>query len=226
MKTMYRVLILSVTASSFQGCSNDNDFVAPPPPPPAMATFEVTVDNLTNAQPLSPAAVVAHQPGYSIFTVGAPASAGLEELAEGGDNAALLAEAGEAAIVLASASGGAPIGPAGSETLSFEVLESDVANLEISVATMLVNTNDAFSAISAVPISNLAVGDSWTATTIAYDAGTEANSEAATDIPGPAGGGGWSGHHGPGASPAALRRSLRTLMVRGVSSANARTCVP
>ena len=33
----------------------------PPPPPPAMASFDVTVTNLTNAQPLSPVAVIAHQ---------------------------------------------------------------------------------------------------------------------------------------------------------------------
>ncbi|MCH9696244.1 MAG: spondin domain-containing protein [Gammaproteobacteria bacterium] len=161
----------------------------PPPPPPAMASFDVTVINLTNAQPLSPAAVIGHQDGYSVFTVGTAATAGLEQMAEGGDNTALLAEATADANVLASSSGAAPIGPAGSETITIEVLESDVANLRMSIATMLVNTNDAFSAVNGMSFAGMAVGDSMTLDTIAYDAGTEADSEEAIHIPGPAGGG-------------------------------------
>ena len=82
-----------------------------------------------------------------------------------------------------------PIGPAGSETVSIEVLESDVANLRISVATMLVNTNDAFSALDAMDVSSMAIGDTIMVELVAYDAGTEADTEAASDIPGPAGGG-------------------------------------
>lgn len=189
MKTLYRFLLVATTATWLHGCDNDDVIAPPPPPPPAMASFEVTVDNLMNAQPLSPVAVVAHQPGYSIFTIGDPATTGLEEMAEGGDNTTLLTDAAGDVNVLTTVSGGAVIGPAGSETVMFDVLESDVADLEISVASMLVNTNDAFSAIVAAPASGLAVGDSWSTAAIAYDAGTEANSEIAADIPGPAGGG-------------------------------------
>lgn len=174
------------------GCGNDNAVTAPtppPPPPPAMASFEITVENLTNAQPLSPVAVIAHRSGYSVFAIGNPATSGLEKLAEGGDNTALLTDAAANVDVFATASGSTPIAPAGLETVTLSVLESDLAALEISMASMLVNTNDAFSAISVLQPGDLSVGDNWSAVSIAYDAGTEANSEAAADIPGPAGGG-------------------------------------
>ncbi len=185
------VLALALSGAVLAGCSSDNDFVPPPPPPPppAMATFEVTVDNLTNAQPLSPVAVIAHATGYEVFGIGTAATAGLEEQAEGGDNTALLAEAGADGNVRTTASGAGPIGPGGTETITIEVLESDVATLRISTSSMLVNTNDAITALNAVDVSALAVGTSMTWRTIAYDAGTEANTEEAAHIPGPAGGG-------------------------------------
>jgi len=160
-----------------------------PPPAPVTATFEVTVSNLSNAQPLSPIAVIAHQDAFSVFTVGSPASAGLETLAEGGDNSALLAEADAAAGTGDTASGAAPIGPAGSETVSLTLNEADLGPSTISVSTMLVNTNDAITGVNAVPLAGMQVGDSVSMRTIAYDAGTEANTEQAAHIPGPAGGG-------------------------------------
>ncbi len=91
-----RLLLLIVGSIGLHACDNDDTAVVqppPPPPPPAMADFAVTVTNLTNAQPLSPVAVIGHSEGFSVFTVGSPASPGLEELAEGGANATLIAEA-------------------------------------------------------------------------------------------------------------------------------------
>jgi hypothetical protein len=162
--------------------------MTPTPPPPAMASFDVTVSNLTNAQPLSPVAVIAHQSGYAVFEIGSAASAGLEELAEGGDNTELLAEADADAMVAGSASGASPIGPAGSETVTVDVLDSDRSGLRISIATMLVNTNDAFTSLNAA-VESMAVGDVLSFYGVAYDAGTEADTEMAVHIPGPAGGG-------------------------------------
>ncbi len=54
---------------------------------------------------------------------------------------------------------------------------------------MLVNTNDAFTGMTAINISDLAIGDNITMLAVAYDAGTEGNSEVAETIPGSAGGG-------------------------------------
>ena len=186
-----RLLALGLGATLIAACGSDNNNPPPPPPPPppAMATFDVTVTNLTNGQPLSPLAVIAHQDGYAVFAVGAAATAGLEMLAEGGDNTALIAEAGADAAVIATASGAAPIGPAGSETVSITVPESELPGLAVSVSAMLVNTNDAVTGINGASVADMQVGDSTTWQAIAYDAGTEANTEAAIHIPGPAGGG-------------------------------------
>jgi len=135
-------------------------------------------------------AVIAHQSGYAVFSVGSAATAGLEVLAEEGDNADLLAEADADAMVVVSVAGAAmPIGPAASETVTIEMLASELPDLLLSVSTMLVNTNDAFTGINGVPIGAMAVGDVLTRDGVAYDAGTEADSEEAADIPGPAGGG-------------------------------------
>jgi hypothetical protein len=174
------------------GCDSDNNGNiggTVVPPPPAIATFEVTVNNLTNGQPLSPVAVIAHQSGYAVFTVGDAATAGLETLAEGGDNSALIAEADADAMVMVTASGAAPIGPAGSETISIEVLQSDLPGLGVSISTMLVNSNDAITGLNGAAIADMMAGDTISWRTIAYDSGTEANTESAAHIPGPAGGG-------------------------------------
>ncbi len=191
-KSILAIKIL-VGALLISGCSSSDDDPAPvpdpAPAPPATTSFEVTVSNLTNAQPLSPVAIIAHQDGYAVFAVGTPATVGLETLAEGGDNSALIGEADADARVLATASGTAPIGPAGSETIMFEVLESELNGLLLSTSTMLVNTNDAITGSNSVDIGGMAVGDVMSLRTIAYDAGTEANTELAIHIPGPAGGG-------------------------------------
>lgn len=192
-RTCRHYLLILFSALFVQACDNNNATPAPPPPPPppppAMASFDVTVTNLTNAQPFSPVAVIAHNDGYSVFTIGAPATVGLEMLAEGGDNAMLLGDADADAAVLTTGSGAAPIGPGGSETVTIDVLESDLPGLLISVSTMLVNTNDAITGVNGIDVSGLATGDTWTGRGPAYDAGTEANTELAGEIPGPAGGG-------------------------------------
>lgn len=178
---------------SLTACDNDSASIIaappPPPPPPPMVSFDVTVTNLTNAQPLSPIAVIAHQSGYSFFAIGSPATTGLEEMAEGGDNTALLAEADADAMVTVTTSGAAPIGPAASEVVTIDLPESELPGLRISVATMLVNTNDAFSGLNGMQVGGMAVGDVLNIRSIAYDSGTEADSEEAASIPGPAGGG-------------------------------------
>jgi len=189
-----RLLLAGCVTIVAAACDSDSNGGAvvpppPPPPPPAMASFEVTVTNLTNGQPMSPVAVIAHQTGYAIFTVGAAATAGLETLAEGGDNSALIAEADADAQVTTSASGAAPIGPAGSETITVDVLQSNLPGLNISVSTMLVNTNDAITGLNGASVADMMAGDSLSWRTIAYDSGTEANTESAAHIPGPAGGG-------------------------------------
>ena len=187
---LFGATLIALLASA---CDSDGNGLGgtttPPPPAPTMASFEVTVNNLSNAQPLSPIAVIAHPESYAVFEIGQPATAGLETLAEGGDNSALLAEADGVAGIGDTASGAAPIGPAGSETVSVSFDDTNLGTMFISVSTMLVNTNDAITGVNAVALADMAVGDSVSMRTIAYDSGTEANTETAATIPGPAGGG-------------------------------------
>ena len=186
-----KTLLIALAATALAACDSSDSVTpfVPAPPPPPTATFEVTVSNLTNGQPLSPVGVIAHADGYAVFSIGAAATVGLEQLAEGGDNSFLLSEADADANVFATASGAAPIGPGGRETISIEVLQSDLANMRLSTSTMLVNTNDAITMLNAVDLSAMASGDVISQRTIAYDAGTEADTELAAHIPGPAGGG-------------------------------------
>lgn len=184
-----RPIIVTALALALVACGNDDNdpvnMVEPEPTPeptPVTYSYEVTIQNLTNAQPVSPVAVVLHNEG-TLWEVGAAASTALELMAEGGDNSELLALAN----VLSSASGSAPIGPGASESITVSI--DDNAESKLSVATMLVNTNDAFTGWSSLDLSAMAVGDSWTGMGKVYDAGTEMNSEAMGTMPGPADGG-------------------------------------
>ncbi|MGI9274735.1 MAG: spondin domain-containing protein [Endozoicomonas sp.] len=152
--------------------------------------YQVQIINLTAGQPLSPVAVIAHDDNYRMFSIGDAASSGLEVLAEGGDNSGLIDEA-SAAGAFAHASGDSPVAPGATDTLTVTIDGSQQENAEISVVTMLVNTNDAFTGVSSIDVSGLGVGvdDSVTLYGVTYDSGTEANSEAAGTIPGPADGG-------------------------------------
>ncbi len=162
--------------------SNNNDEVMVTPPPPIIYSYEISVTNLTQAQPMSPIAVMLHNDG-DFWQVGTSASTALEKLAESGDNSELL----DNNIILVGKSG-AGILPAGmSETIMLDIQDNIPAKL--SLATMLVNTNDAFTGINALAIENLAVNESISVFTSSYDAGTEKNSELMATIPGPAAGG-------------------------------------
>jgi hypothetical protein len=191
---MQRILMSVAAACLLAACDDgsirmpDNtpdDTATPTPAPVNPASFDVTATNLTRGQPLSPLAVLIHDSGQAVFRIGEPASAGLELLAEGGDNSELLDEIDGAA----EASGGAPIGPGDSETLTLELADDQTGGLSLSVISMLVNTNDAITGLNGIALAGMAVGDSMTYTAVAYDAGTEANNELAGTIPGPADGG-------------------------------------
>ena len=160
-------------------CGGDDD----------MATFELTVTNITSAQPFSPLTAIAAADEFQIFQLDEPASEALEQIAEGGDNSLLLANAEDDEQVFGTASGMGAVMPGMSETLTLSIPVEDLDNAYLSAVTMLVNTNDAITALHDIALSSLAVGDSQRIMTRAYDAGTEANSEAAGTIPGPADGG-------------------------------------
>ncbi|WP_462166077.1 spondin domain-containing protein [Pseudoalteromonas sp. GB43] len=175
------LIILALSAGlAACGDSDNNEVEVTDPVMPVMSyEFTVQVTNLTNAQPLSPIAAIAHSEGM-LWQIGEPASAALELMAEGGDNSELLATD----FAMASSSAESPLPPGEQVTLMLSTEQLD--SLKISLATMLVNTNDAFTGLNAIDVSSLAVNESLSRTSFAYDAGTEANSEALGTIPGPA----------------------------------------
>jgi len=146
------------------------------------AEYEVTVKNLTNAQPFSPLTVLLHDTDAP-WSVGESASDALENIAESGDNSELIASSFVDSY--ASSDGVLAFGQSTTVTVS---TNAGSANY-LSLVTMLVNTNDAFTGLNKIDISELAVNDSLTYSRGAYDAGTEANSEEAGTIPGPVDGG-------------------------------------
>lgn len=160
------------------GSDSDNDDT---PDEVTSANYEITIKNITNSQPLSPVAVLMHSQPYRVWSIGSEASVALEELAEGGSNAALLALTDDTKQAMASGAGA--IMPGTSETLSV-TLNNPTADTYLSVSTMLVNTNDAFIGVTGLQIANLEMGESTTLSLAVYDAGTEANSELVNTIPG------------------------------------------
>ena len=172
------------TLVSLSACSdNDNDAMDTPEPPPVPVPtpdYRVTVTNLPANQPMSPIALIRHQAGMTVWQTGEPASLPLETLAESGDSAGFADMEGIDALV----KGQGILAPGMTESIELKLSPDEVAS--ISLLTMLVNTNDAFAGVNSVSLMDLAVNATVKFNSIAYDAGTEANSEAKGSIPGPA----------------------------------------
>ena len=182
------------------------------------ARFEVTITNLTRGQQFTPILVAAHKSNVKLFELGKPASIELATLAEEGNPAplaaALAALPGTGQVV----TGSGLTNPGASTTL---VVEGRRGFGFLSVAAMLIPTNDGFFALNGVALPR--GNDMLTLTAPAYDAGSERNDELCVSIPGPffaecggSGGGGkpgggegyvhiHAGIHGIGNLPAATR---------------------
>ncbi|MFV1983886.1 MAG: spondin domain-containing protein [Thiohalomonadales bacterium] len=146
--------------------------------------FEVTVTNITKGEIFTPILVASTHKGFKLFKKGAPASLELEQIAEGGNNKPLSAFLvdGKHALDTASASDG--LAPGASLTLTVKM--NKYFN-HITIASMLIPTNDAFFAVNGE--QGPRKGKTITFEVPAYDAGTEANDEICTNIPGPTCGG-------------------------------------
>jgi hypothetical protein len=184
-KMTTQLLILTLLTFGLTAC-DDNDVeeneVVMTAPVAMEYSYQVVVTNLTYAQPLSPIAVALHGDS-KMWQIGEMASVALEKLAEGGDNKDFLALDTNLAISMSEG----PVISGSSVTLT--ITTEDVAATYLTVATMLVNTNDAFSGLTGVDISTLAVEQQKSWYLSVYDSGTESNDEAAGTIPGPADGG-------------------------------------
>ncbi len=155
--------------------------------------FDVQITNLTNGIFFTPFLVAAHPAGNNLFTVGQPASANLQAMAEGGSIAGLEADVNTlGATVIADPVGGA-LAPATST--SFNMNTDGTTNDRLTIVAMLLPTNDAFAGLNAVEIPT--TPGTYRFDVPAYDAGTEANDELLT-------GGGAPGVPGMPADPGML----------------------
>lgn len=144
-------------------------------------TYEVTVTNLTYNQRFTPLLLATHRPAIRFFTLGEPALPQLATLAEEGNVAPLRALLDASAHVRATEAGNALLDPGKSVTFR---IQGNPWRDRLSLAAMLIPTNDAFVALDAVQLPY----PGWpvqTYTAVAYDAGSEVNDELCSSIPGP-----------------------------------------
>lgn len=142
--------------------------------------YSVTVTNLTRGQSFTPILVASHEDGLTLFTAGTPAGSELAALAEGGDTMPLSDLLAGMEEVNAVATSGGILAPGDSVTV---VIAAGGKFNRISLAAMLIPTNDAF-----VSVQGMRVPDgraTTTAAAVAYDAGSEPNDELCVSIPGP-----------------------------------------
>jgi hypothetical protein len=146
--------------------------------------YEVTVTNLTRGQTFTPILVASHKKGVSLFTLGDPASEELAALAEGGDTDPLTTLLLAMPEVKDVDSSGGLLEPGESVTV---IVETRGKFNRISVASMLIPTNDGFFALNG--IKGPKGKKIFMLFSPAYDAGSEPNDELCASIPGPVCGG-------------------------------------
>ena len=163
-------------------------------PLPSHATdFNVEIINLSNAIWYTPFLVTAHPQGTSLFTVGQPASAGLQAMAEGGDISGLVTDLQGLGATIAADPAGGLLPPA--MRTNVDLNTDGTTNELLSVVAMLLPTNDAFAGLNSIQIPT--EPGRYVFNVPAYDAGTEANDELLT-------GGGMPGAAGMPADPGGL----------------------
>ncbi len=141
--------------------------------------YEVSVTNLTRNQQFTPVLVVTHRPALRLFEGGVPASPELATLAEEGSTGPLAdrLRASDGVRNVETSSGLLDPG----RTVTVRI--AGVPSLDrISLAAMLIPTNDAFTALDAAELPS---SGSANHRTPAYDAGSERNDELCASIPGP-----------------------------------------
>ena len=145
--------------------------------------YEVSITNLTQAQIISPAVVASHvRDADPLFVLGEAASPELAKVAEDAmldDLIAALSSSPDVLDIQTLFGAGGPIMPG--ETASV-VINGFGKYRYVSLAAMLVSTNDAFIGVNGLRVHPVA---HIVRMVPAYDAGSEANTEMCTDIPGP-----------------------------------------
>ena len=174
---------LLVSASAFaghhdNGNHNGNGSTAP-------RAYEVTITNITAGQSFTPVLVATHTSDVAFFKLGDAPSDDLADLAEGGATGGLQAtlESMPEYVMQTATSGlGEDDHPLITPGESVTVMIYGSRDYDrLSLAGMLLPTNDSFVAINSMPLPrHYSAGMAR-----AYDAGSEMNDELCANIPGP-----------------------------------------
>jgi Spondin_N len=167
------VFALTGTASTSQADDDDG-----------IRTYRVTIENETDGQPFSPGVAVTHRKSVNLFRVGQGASPGIEAIAEDGNQGPAVAAAMGTPGITDVFDINQPITREGTTVMGF----TDEFTFEIqarprdrlSLAVMLICTNDGFTGLDSVKLPK--DDDSVTYLAQGYDAGTENNTEQSEDI--------------------------------------------
>ncbi|MBI4179175.1 spondin domain-containing protein [bacterium] len=154
-------------------------YVAAPATAAEGQRYAVTITNVTRGQVITPPVVMSHTEDFRLFTPGAPAIAELVTLAEEGAVDPLLDVLATRPEVFEARAAGDVLMPGASVTI--EIMAPGTYR-HVTAVGMLATTNDAFFAVRGVEAprrGERSVG------AVAYDAGSEANSELCAFIPGP-----------------------------------------
>jgi hypothetical protein len=148
------------------------------------ARWQVEITNVTPGQTFTPFLVAAHYGNKDLFEVGQPPTPELAMLAEGGDTGPLSAMIEDRWNEVQTVPG--LLGPGQSVTVDVNGRPGQ----RLSIAAMLVPTNDTFIGVDGVflPLYGETVIEA-----LAYDAGSEPNDQNCAHMPGPGcGGAGYS----------------------------------
>ncbi len=158
-------------------------------------TYKVTITNLTRSQPMTPPLVATHPGSGYLFAVGAAASPGLQQIAENGNlnrmqfrlqNDRVANRNTDYTIAISSAAPPGPLVPSNlpagaafpaSTTFAITARPGD----SLSFAAMLICTNDGFTGVDGLELPR-EMGGVVSIDTIAYDAGTELDTERFADL--------------------------------------------
>lgn len=132
----------------------------------------VKITNLTNAIYFTPLLVAAHGGSVDLFEPGMAASMHLRMMAEGGDISGLVSDVANAGASYVANPASGLLAPGAS---AMAMVKSSDSNDRLSIAAMLLPTNDGFVGADSLAIPHKP--GTYTYYLNGYDAGTEANNE-------------------------------------------------
>jgi hypothetical protein len=148
--------------------------------------YSLTITNITHGMLFTPFVAAVHDKSIAFFELGNAPSDELAHIAEAGDIAPQVALLEAASGVSAIATGNGPLFAGDSVTLEIAGSRLFGPRHYLSLAAMMVPTNDTFVALNHV---RLPLHGSVTYYAKSYDAGSEINDESCLHVPGPQCGG-------------------------------------